>query len=290
MSKYKGEILLLLSTLLFSVTSIFVKIVSQYFNGIFVTSIRFVLGIILTIFLMRALKITFKVENLKDWVMRGIFGSIAMVSFYLSISITSSGRAIMLCDIYPMFVALFGFLFFKEKIFANNIISLILCLIGVIFIFYDRGKYNIFGDIAGVVSGISSGMAIHYVRRSAVNNHPIVVYLAACVIGLVFLPFSFIGKTNFNVISVILVLIVGILTFAAQFTMSYGYKYVSATKGSILSYFQIPLTMILSIMFLSEDFKSKFLVGIFFIILGLLANQFLPNIFQKKTIENEKEY
>ncbi|HOV12914.1 MAG TPA: DMT family transporter [Spirochaetota bacterium] len=275
MNKYKGEILLIFSSVLFAITAVFVKLSSAYFNGIFITSVRFVIGIILTIVIMKLLKIKFVIENLKDWILRGVFGSVAMVCFYLSISITSSGRAIMLCDTYPMFVALFGFIFFREKIFLNNIISLLFCLVGIVFIFYDRGTYNIIGDVLGLISGISSGMAIHYVRRSATNNHPSIVYLAACIIGLVFVPFSFSGKTDFNLISIILVITVGFFTFFAQYVMSFGYKYVTATKGSIIGYFQIPLTTFLSIIVLNETFRIKFIIGTVMIILGLLVNSFL---------------
>lgn len=275
MNKYKGELLLLLSNVLFAVTAIFVKLTSQYFNGIFITSVRFIIGILLTFIIIKICKISFKIENIKDWIMRGVFGSIAMVTFYLSISITSSGRAIMLCDTYPIFVAFFGFIFFKEKIYINNIISLLICLAGIIFIFYDRGRYNILGDILGLCSGLSSGVAIHYVRKSAVNNHPIIVYLAACVIGLVFVPFAFIDKTDFTIISIVLAITVGLLTFFAQFIMTYGYKYVPATKGSILNYFQIPLTILLSSIILHEEFKLKFIIGIVLILTGLALSIFL---------------
>ncbi len=210
-----------------------------------------------------------------------------MICFYLSISITSSGRAIMLCDTYPIFVALFGFIFFKEKLFINNILGLIFCTAGILFIFYDRGTYNIIGDALGLISGISSGMAIHYVRKSAVNNHPIIVYLAACIMGLFFIPFSFIGKISVAPLSILLVLTVGILTFLAQFIMSWGYKYVTATKGSIINYFQIPLTTFLSVVFLQESFRIKFVLGTIFIIIGLLISSFLK---KKKIISLKKSF
>jgi len=231
---------------------------------------------------MKILKIKFIVENLKDWLLRGFFGSIAMVAFYLSISITSSGRAVMLNDTYPIFVALFGYLFFKERIYKNDIVGLFLCLIGIFFIFYERESYSVVGDILGLISGISSGFAIHYVKRSTMTNHPVIVYFSACIVGLLFIPFSFTDKVDVSMISIILVIIVGVLTFFAQLFMSYGYKYVSATKGSIIIYMQIPIVLLLSFLILNEIFKPKFIIGTVFIIVGLLVSAFLNKITKKK--------
>ena len=114
------------------------------------------------------------------------------------------------------------------------------------------------------------------------TNHPVIVYFSACIVGLLFIPFSFTDKVDVSMISIILVIIVGVLTFFAQLFMSYGYKYVSATKGSIIIYMQIPIVLLLSFLILNEIFKPKFIIGTVFIIVGLLVSAFLNKITKKK--------
>jgi drug/metabolite transporter (DMT)-like permease len=80
----------------------------------------------------------FKIHDWKSWVLRGVFGSCSMVTCYWAIQITSSGRAVLLSNTYPLFVALYGFLFFHEKISWNRLAALVICFSGILLVFYDN--------------------------------------------------------------------------------------------------------------------------------------------------------
>ena len=268
----KGDILLFLSSLIFAVVSLLVKLASTNTSGIFIASWRFIVGAVMTVFALKILKISIKIEKKSEWFLRGLFGSIAMVCFYLSIQHSSLSRAALLCNTSPVFVAIFGYLIFKEKLRLENIVSLLFCFTGVVVIFYERGSYSLMGDILGLLSGVFSGMAIHYVKRSSMRNHALLVYLSPCLFGLFFIPLTFSGYHDITVNNFLLVIIIGILTAIAQFFMTSGYRYVSATRGSILSYLQIPLTILLGAVFVQDPFPAGFLIGILLVSAGLLVN------------------
>ena len=270
----KGEIYLFFSSLIFTVITLFVKMASSSFSGIFVATWRFIVGIATTLLVCRLFKISMKVENRKDWFIRGIFGSAAMVTFYLSIQFSTISRASLLCNISPIFVAIFGFLFFKEKIKSSDIFSLILCFAGVVFIFYDRGSYSIKGDIAGLLSAVFSGVAIHYVKKSSMVNNALIVYLSPCILGLIFVPFTVNEYYSFNFQEFSVVLAIGLMTVLALFFMTRGYRFVNPTKGSVFNYLQIPLTLLLSAFLIHDPFQSKFITGMVLIMLGLVVNIF----------------
>jgi drug/metabolite transporter (DMT)-like permease len=277
----KGEVYLFLSSLIFTIITLLVKIASSGFSGMFVATWRFIVGIVVTLIVCKLFRISTKIENRTDWLIRGIFGSAAMVSFYLSIQMSTISRAALLCNMSPIFVAIFGFLFFKEKIKKSDILSLVICIIGVMFIFYDRGLYSIKGDILGLLSAVFSGIAIHYVKRSSMVNNPLIVYLSPCLLGLLFLPFTIHEYQSFNSNSFIAVIIIGLLTVLAQFFMTSGYRCVNPTKGSVLNYLQIPLTIMLGAFFTHDPFPLKFIVGMLFILAGLMVNIFncAPRLF-----------
>jgi drug/metabolite transporter (DMT)-like permease len=278
----KGELYLLLSSLVFTIITLLVKVASSGYSGMFVASWRFIVGIMTTIIICKMFNISLKIENRRDWLIRGFFGSTAMVAFYISIQMSTISRSALLCNTSPAFVAIFGFLFFKEKIRTSDLLSLALCLLGVVWIFYDRGVYSIKGDIAGLLSAIFSGIAIHYVKRSSMVNNSLIVYLSPCILGLLFLPFTINEYHKFEVYSFLTVLLVGLLTVLAQFFMTSGYRCVNPTKGSVLNYLQIPLTLALGAVFNRDPFPPKFFLGMVFILAGLLIN--ILRIASKKAI------
>jgi drug/metabolite transporter (DMT)-like permease len=280
----KGEVYLFLSSLIFTIITLLVKIASAGFSGMFVATWRFIVGIIATLIVCKLFRISTKVENRFEWFIRGLVGSIAMVTFYLSIQLSTISRAALLCNTSPIFVAIFGYLFFKEKIRNSDVLSLLICFIGVIFIFYDRGIYSVQGDVLGLLSGIFSGIAIHYVKRSSMVNNSLIVYLSPCLFGLMFIPFTIREYPSFDSPSFIAVLVVGLLTVLAQFFMTSGYRCVNPTKGSVLNYLQIPLTILLGVFFTHDRFQFKFVIGMVLILAGLMVN-----IFNLTLIKTEKE-
>jgi drug/metabolite transporter (DMT)-like permease len=268
----KGELYLFLSSLVFTIITLLVKVASSGYSGMFIATWRFIVGIVTTVIICKMFNISLKIENLRDWLIRGFFGSAAMVAFYLSIQLSTISRSALLCNTSPVFVAIFGFLFFKEKIKTSDLLSLALCLLGVVFIFYDRGVYSITGDIAGLLSAIFSGIAIHYVKKSSMVNNSLIVYLSPCILGLLFLPFTIKEYHTFEMYSFLMVLLVGLLTVLAQFFMTSGYRCVNPTKGSVLNYLQIPLTLALGAVFTHDPFPPKFFLGMVLILAGLIIN------------------
>ncbi|MFN3410602.1 MAG: DMT family transporter [Exilispira sp.] len=287
--KYKGELLLITSALLFAISSILVKFTSKYFSGIFISLFRFIIGLILGYFFLKFNKIPIKINDRKSWILRGIFGATGMITMYAGISLTSSGRATMLSNTYPVFVAFFGLLFFKEKISKISILSLILCLTGAVFIFWDNSNYSKFGDFISLLSGISGGMAINYLRKGVKLDNPAIIYLSTCIFGLILIPFTLNEWKNINFKNSLYLISIAIVAFIAQVMMTAGYKYVTATKGSIISYSGIPLTLILSHFIIDEIFKQKFFIGIILISTGLILTIYSDSIrinLYKKTKKN----
>lgn len=276
-----GEIAILLSAVFLGIVAILAKETSRYFSGIFLSFCQFFTGLILSIALIALTGKSFKIHNKKIWVIRGILGVVTISLFYVAIKISSSGRVSLLSNIFPIFVFISGFLFFKEKITLSGVLSLVLCLTGVMFVMYDGSKYKLIGDILAVLSSISAAVAIHFVKKLRETDSSIMVYLAVCCFGLLLLPFSIHDVPNITPFTLLLIIIMGILIFGAQVLTSYGIKYLSATKASVTSYFRIPFTIVLSYFILREQMTPRFYIGIGFIIAGLLIDSVLLTFLKK---------
>ena len=268
----KGEITILISNIFFAITAILVKLVPGIFDGFFISFIRFIVGIILCVLFIKFLKSGFKVHGKIFWILRGFCGAGAMILYFVSIQMTSSGRATLLTNTFPIFVALFGFLFFKEKVRLYNIISIILCIIGIFLVFYDGSKYPLTGDILGLIAAIMAGFAVIFLKGLREKNNSIIIYLPVCLFGLLLTSFSAGQIVSVNIPILIILITTGVAAFFAQIFMTYGFKFVSSTRGSIITFSKIPMTIVLSF-FVGEEFKFKFIIGTILIIIGLVVNR-----------------
>lgn len=264
--------MLYLSAILFAVNSVIVKIAAQTYSGLFISSIRFLFGILFTIIAIRLSGQELRVINKKYWILRGIFGAVAMILFYVAIHLTSSGRTALLEKVYPIFVTIFAYLLYREKITKNIIISLALCTGGVFFILYDGSRYNIIGDLIAICGGIASSFAVIFIKKARETDSSLMIYLSPCLFGTIAIPFTFGEFTGITVNGFILLFLIGLLTFVAQVMMTYGYKEVPASKGSIIFYLETILTIFLSLLIVDEVITSRFIIGCMLVILGLVVN------------------
>ena len=264
-----GQIFILLSCLFFAIMALLVKVASGSFSGVFISLFRFIIGLIVggtwLAFNQEALQIRHK----KTLLARAVIGTVAMVLYFIGIQMTGSGRATLLINTFPIFVALYGYLFFHEKIGMYKVVSIIICVIGVGFVFYDGSSYSVWGSAAAFSAAILRGMAVHLIRKSAQYNHPLVVYLVVCVCGLILIPVSGHEAANLTWTVFWLLVLIGVLSLVAQLFMTFGFKYIPALQGSLLSYLAIPLTMLFGYA-MGEELRLRFFVGTFLIIIGLL--------------------
>ena len=270
-----------MAAVLFSVSMIIIKILSKTFSGLFIALTRFIIGIVLVLFAMKLRKHKFRIGKPKDWILRGVFGAIAMITLYVCIQLASSARASLFNKTYPFFVMLFGYLFFKQRATKKQITSLALCILGILFIFYDGSKYSMISNLIGLTSGFTAGFAVIYLNKlSKQNVSPYLIYLPACLLGLIPTATRYHEFANVTPISAILIVIAGTTIFGAQSFLGYGHKHVTATRGSILAMIELPLMIILSYFIVNEQFTIKFFIGALLVVGGLLIKdkKINPNI------------
>jgi drug/metabolite transporter (DMT)-like permease len=219
------------------------------------------------------LKKGFHVHNKRAWALRGLWGSASMVTYYWAIQLTSSGRATLLVNTYPLFVAILGFLVFKEKITKNTFLSLAFCTAGIFLVLNDGSNYSIFGDLIALGSGVAAGFAVHYVKISRETDNSIVIYLSPCLFGLALVPPTCGEFQNIRLDGFVLLFLVGLLTFLSQSLMAYGYKEISASKGSVVFFLQTALAIVFSI-FIDERLSARFFAGLGLILFGLALNSY----------------
>lgn len=203
-----------------------------------------------------------------------------MTLYFVAIGYIGSSRATLYLNTFPVWVALFAVLFFREKLGRSEIPAILLCILGAFLIFREPGVFPVIGIVAGLSAGLVRGIAVHMVKRSGKANHPAMVYLSVCLFGMLLLPFY---SREFSHISgpgqILILLTIGFTMFLSQLLIAWGLRGLSPTVGSILIYSNIPITLGLGL-FIGEHLSLMAWCGGVLIIAGLI----LPVLIKRKTV------
>ncbi len=259
-----GLLAMILASLLFAMTTTLVRIASNSLSGSFVSTIRFAVGGAAAIAWLRFSGRGFKIVNKKDWLLRGLYGSVSMTCTYLAIAWTSGGRSTMVSNTYPIFVALFGSLFFGSKLLPTAIPALALCTVGSVVILNDGAGYSLLGDGLALVAAMLAGMAVNHLKRARTTEDPVSLYLSACMFGLPVAAALALGSgglpARLTLVPILLSVLLGLVVFAAQILMTWAYKYVSAARGSRIFYLETIFAVGFGAL-IGERLKPAFFLG-----------------------------
>jgi len=259
-----GILALLLAALLFAVTTTLVRLASNSLSGVFVSTIRFAVGGMASLAWLFLSGRGVRIVNKKDWLLRGVYGSLSMTLSYLAIAWTSGGRSTMLSNTYPIFVAIFGRLFFGSRLLPTALPALALCTVGSIVILNDGSGYSLVGDGMALGAAMLAGLAVNHLKRARATDDPVSLYLSPCAFGLPVAAALTLGSGGFSAAvtagPLLLSILVGLVVFAAQILMTWGYKYVSAARGSRIFYLETVFAVAFGAI-IGERLKPAFFVG-----------------------------
>lgn len=257
----------------FAITSLLVKLASSYYSGLIVSAARFGAGALLCAAVLLARYRTLKPAQPGLVIARGLFGACSMAMTYAAISLTGPGRAALLSNTYPLFVAIFGALFFGERLRPRILACIAICTAGAVLVMGDGSGASLIGEVVALGSALFAGVAINFVRRAAQHDNPFMLYFSPCLFGLPLFAFVPRGvEAHGGIVGLALLVGVGVVAFAAQVLMAYGYREVPAGSGSVVFYLETVLTVLLGALFAGERFNLRFGLGLALILGGLVLN------------------
>lgn len=177
---------------------------------------------------------------------RTLTNTIAVFSFYKAVEVGSVAEANILNMTYPLFVALFAWLFLKGQ---RDILSLVIVSIAFlgIWLVLSPGDLRIgINNFWGLCSGISAAGAIIYLNMSRRyhDSQTILFYmfgLGALLIFIIFRNDLFWPDRE----ELFFLLACSAAGVAGQYLLTYGFYYVTAVEGSIISSSRILLAALL---------------------------------------------
>jgi len=256
------------SSVCFAGMAALVKLLSSEYDGFFLSFGRFAVGALLASATIALRGSGFAVRDPKDVVWRGIYGSVGMILYFVSIKLSGAGRGSVLNTTYPLFSILLGALFFKERLGGRAALGAIVCFAGVALIFWDAASPSLLGDLVGLASGFIAGISIQYTKRARRNNGSEIVYLGVCLSGILATCWTAPGALSLDFRSGLILLASAVLGYAGQITLTWGVKYMDASEAGIVSFLKVPIAIALGL-FLGEGFSARFAGGTAIVLVGL---------------------
>jgi len=261
------------SNILFAATALIISLLSKEFDGYFTTFSRFAVGLVIGLVQLAATKTPFKIVHFKPWIGRGFFGSLAMMLYYVSISSGSPGRATFFNNTFPIFVAVFAIVFLKDKVRIATIIGILIAFIGMYLVLSDDKSSSLIANIIGISSGFFAGISYHFNKRASLTEHPIVIYLGVCIVGLLMTGFSVPQAVNLNIHSVIILILAAAGAYFAQIALTIGLRDIPITEGSIHTFVKIPMTSLGALIFFRDPITIALIAGTALLFTGIFFDR-----------------
>ncbi|TKJ36259.1 MAG: hypothetical protein CEE38_12655 [Planctomycetes bacterium B3_Pla] len=235
----RGAVLMVLASGFFCIAACLVKC-GSYMGAYKLAFFRFVIGLGLIAAVAISMRVKLAFVNKKLLFLRGLTGGTAVCIALLSITKLGLGKGMVLICSYPIFAALTGAVFLKERLRLLDIGAILTAILGIYFLAYERqqgfsllvlGGYELLAVLGAVIAGVTVTM----IRKLHDTDNSLAIYFAQCAVGmwLVMAP-AFSTPVDIGLKGVSILLALGASVTIGQLLMTEGFKYVPAKTGSLL--------------------------------------------------------
>jgi drug/metabolite transporter (DMT)-like permease len=264
---------MLLAVLFFSLMNLGAK----WLHGIpahEIVLVRSVVSLIISVVTLQYLGIFSFGNNKPLLLLRGIFGSSALLLFFICIQEMSLASAITIQYLSPIFVAIFGIFILKEKVHPLQWLFFGLAFSGVVLISEFDSQIEPLYLIIGILSSALSGMAYTTIRMMKDTDHPLVVVMY---FPLVSLPISIIlclawSWVSPNATEWVVLILTGIAAQIGQAFMTNALHQEKANRVSSVNFLGILFGLLFGYVFFQEALGPWVVAGIFLVLAGVTAN------------------
>ena len=179
--------------------------------------------------------------------------TLVVTLFVVANKLTTAGNAILLQYTAPVYVALFGYMFLGEKSTFIDWITIFILLGGLTLFFLDDLSFDGYlGNALAILSGMSFAALTISLRKQKNHNPSDSILLGNILTLIIGLPLI-ISETSFNLHSIILILILGIIQLGVPYILyTTAIKHVTALDAIIFPVIEPILNPILVFFILGE--------------------------------------
>lgn len=227
--------------------------------------------------------------NLSKVQVAGALGYVATVMLFVSATkMTTAANAIVLQYTAPIWVALFGAWFLKEKTTALDWLTIGLVFGGMVLFFQDQmSAGHLVGNLLAVASGMSMTVMALAMRKQK-DGSPFGSVLLGNILAFVFgLPFMFDGGPSLT--GWVAIILLGVFQLGLSYVLySIAIKHVTALEATIITMIEPILNPIWVFLMLGEMPGPWSLAGGLIILVAIVARYALPAMKSSNSVQGDR--
>lgn len=292
MAKYKGEILMLITALMWGSGFIGMDIGLEYLTVLQLMAGRFtVAAIILCIVFRKKLALISRAVLWKG----AVLGSILFLAFVIQtygLLYTTPSKNAFLTALNVIFVPLLAYIIYKRRFDRFEISAAVIALIGIGFLSLQGSMTMNIGDMLSILCALAFAFDIFYtnvfVKKEDALALTIVQFITAAFLSVV--TAAMLGELTLDVpaegMYAILYLAV-FCTVIAYVCQNVGMQYANPTKSAIILSTEALFGTILSVIILHELLTGRMMIGCILIFAAILLAEIKPTFRRKKDVPVE---
>ena len=269
------------SAMMFGAMAFAAKIAAARLSGPEVAMVRMAVGLVPVLLVPRWLRRATKIQRVDLILLRGIFGGLAVMLYFVAIQHTSVGLATLLNYTSPVWSGLMSMLFLRERFSARVLIPLPVALFGIFLVVHAKTGRLTRWELAGICSAIAGGAAITAIRAARRTESSWAVYASFCFFGmLVNAPFALMGWKWPHADEWLALAATGLLAMGAQLFMTFSLRWLDAMTTGVISQLAVIVSFIFGAVFLHDRVTPAAALGSALTIGGVIGVILLTSRFK----------
>ncbi|MEM1484546.1 DMT family transporter [Oscillospiraceae bacterium PP1C4] len=199
------------------------------------------------------------------------FPTITGILYVCANKLTTAANAIVLQFVSPVFIILFGAIFFHERIYKEDLFVTAACIGGMALFFFDElSAGGLLGNLLAVLSGVTSAAFFMCMNRTKEDTGSIILasQFETIAIGL---PFMFLSPVAFTPVSLFALCALGLLQRgASSIIYARGARHCGALDAVLVSIAEPLLNPVFVMLLFNERPGRLALVGAIVIVVSVL--------------------
>lgn len=246
---------------------------------------RAMVSLILSAFFVYRKRIPFFGNNKKVLILRGVFGTTALMLFFYTLHVLPLASAMVIHYLSPIFTALIAHYFLGEKLRLSQLFFFLVSFAGIVIMkgFDERLEWT---DLAaGVAAALLSGAAYNCIRKLKFSEDSQVIILYFPMVAFpITLGYTILGPGWVwpTMSELGLLITIGVLTQIAQYFLTRAYQSEMANKVAAVSNLGIIYAFVIGYFMFSETFSVATVIGMLLVIAGVVLNVLFPEKHSKE--------
>lgn len=226
------------SAMFFYISTVFVRWAKAEvaIDASFFVFFRFMLGFLIICASLSVQRKGLKALRYDLLIGRAVFNCIAVFCFYKAVVLTTLAEGNILNMTYPIFIAVFSWVFLKEQRDSFSILMAVAAFSGIWLILSPEKMQPDINNLWGLMSGMSASAALLYLNfsRQYHDTETILFYMFGLGSVIMYVLFH---KEIFvpNAEELYYLMLCALFGVAGQYLLTVGFRYVTAVEGAIIS-------------------------------------------------------